>query len=38
MEALFASLVSKYGFEYAAKALGLDKQTQNPKYTFGMPF
>ena len=38
MEALFASLVSKYGFEYAAKVLGLDKQTQNPKYTFGMPF
>ena len=38
MEALFASLVSKYGFEYAAKVLGLDKQSQNPKYTFGMPF
>tara|TARA_R100001086_G_scaffold219051_1_gene135847 strand:- start:169 stop:858 length:690 start_codon:yes stop_codon:yes gene_type:complete len=38
MEALFASLVSKYGFEMAAKILGLDKQTQNPKYTFGLPF
>ena len=38
MEALFASLVSKYGFDIAAKMLGLDKQSQNPKYTFGMPF
>ena len=38
MEALFASLVSKYGFEMAAKILGLDQQTDNPKYTFGMPF
>lgn len=38
MEALFASLVSKYGFEIAAEMLGLDKQSQNPKYTFGMPF
>ena len=38
MEALFASLVSKHGFDIAAKILGLDQQTQNPKYTFGMPF
>ena len=38
MEALLASLVSKYGFEIAAEMLGLNKQTQNPKYTFGMPF
>ena len=38
MEALFASLVSKYGFDIAAEMLGLDKQTENPKYTFGMPF
>ena len=37
MEALLASLVSKYGFEIASKMLGLDKQ-QSPKYTFGMPF
>ena len=38
MEALLASLVSKYGFDIASKMLGLNKQTQNPKYTFGMPF
>ena len=38
MEALFSSLVTKYGYEYAAKLLGIDKQTNNPKYTFGMPF
>jgi len=38
MEALFSSLVTKYGYEYAAKLLGLNKQTNNPKYTFGMPF
>jgi len=38
MEALLASLVSKYGFDIAAKMLGLDKQSENPKYTFGMPF
>ena len=38
MEALLASLVSKYGFEIAAKMLGLDQQRQNPKFTFGMPF
>jgi hypothetical protein len=26
------------GLNYAAKLLGIDQQTQNPKYTFGMPF
>jgi len=36
MEALFASLVSKYGFDIAAKMLGLDKQTQNPKYAISL--
>ena len=36
MEALFAALVSKYGFEYAAKVLGLDKQTENPKYAISL--
>ena len=38
MEALLQSLVAKYGFDYAAKLLGLNKQSQNPKFTFGMPF
>ena len=38
MEALLQSLAAKYGFDYAAKLLGLDQQTSNPKYTFGMPF
>ena len=37
MEALLQSLAAKYGFEYAAKLLGIDQQ-QNPKYTYGMPF
>ena len=36
MEALFASLVSKYGFDYAAKLLGIDKQTENPKYAISL--
>jgi hypothetical protein len=36
MEALFASLAAKYGFEYAAKVLGLDQQTQNPKYAISI--
>ena len=36
MEALLASLISKYGFEYAAKLLGLDKQKQNPKYAISL--
>ena len=34
--ALFKSLVSKYGFEYASKLLGLDQQTRNPKYAISM--
>ena len=36
MEALLQSLAAKYGFEYAAKLLGLDQQTQNPKYAISM--
>ena len=36
MEALLQSLITKYGFEYAAKLLGLDQQTQNPKYAISM--
>ena len=36
MEALLQSLATKYGFEYAAKLLGLDQQTQNPKYAISM--
>jgi len=38
MEALLQTLVMKYGYPYAAKLLGIDKQQANPKYTFGMPF
>ena len=38
MGALLKSLAMKYGYEYAAKLLGIDKQQGNPKYTFGMPF
>ena len=38
MEALLQSLAMKYGYPYAAKLLGIDKQQGNPKYTFGMPF
>jgi hypothetical protein len=38
MEALLQSLAAKYGFDVAKKLLGLDKQSQNPKFTFGMPF
>jgi len=38
MEALLQSLAAKYGFDYAAKLLGLNKQSGNPKFTFGMPF
>ena len=34
--ALFKSLVSKYGFEYASKLLGLDQQTRNPKYAISL--
>ena len=36
MEALLQSLATKYGFDYAAKLLGLDKQTQNPKYAISV--
>jgi hypothetical protein len=36
MEALLQSLATKYGFEYAAKLLGLDQQTQNPKYAISL--
>ncbi len=36
MEALFSSLVAKYGFDYAAKLLGLDKQQENPKYAISL--
>jgi len=36
--ALLESLAAKYGYDVAVKLLGIDKQTANPKYTFGMPF
>ncbi len=36
MEALLQSLAMKYGYEYAAKLLGIDKQTQNPKYAISL--
>ena len=36
MEALFSSLVAKYGFDIAAKMLGLDQQEQNPKYAISL--
>ena len=36
MEALLQSLAAKYGYEYAVKLLGLDEQTQNPKYAISM--
>ena len=36
MEALFSSLAAKYGFDYAAKLLGIDKQPQNPKYAISI--
>ena len=32
METLLKSLTIKYGYPYAAKLLGIDKQQQNPKY------
>jgi|ETNvirenome_2_60_1030617.scaffolds.fasta_scaffold19093_2 hypothetical protein len=36
MEALFSSLVAKYGFDVAAKMLGIEKQQQNPKYAISL--
>jgi len=36
MEALLQTLAAKYGYEYAAKLLGIDKQQQNPKYAISM--
>ena len=36
MEALLQSLAAKYGYEYAAKLLGIDKQQQNPKYAISL--
>ena len=36
MEALLQSLATKYGMEKAAQLLGLDQQTQNPKYAISM--
>ena len=36
MEALLQTLTAKYGYEYAAKLLGIDKQQQNPKYAISM--
>ena len=36
MEALLQSLAMKYGMEKAAQLLGLDQQTQNPKYAISM--
>jgi len=38
METLLQSLAMKYGMEKAIQLLGIDKQQENPKYTFGMPF
>ena len=36
MEALLQSLATKYGMEKAIQLLGLDQQTQNPKYAISM--
>ena len=36
MEALLKSLAMKYGYDYAVKLLGIDKQTQNPKYAINL--
>jgi len=38
MEALLIEYAKRFGMDKALQMLGLDKQTQNPKYTFGMPF
>ena len=36
MEALLQSLAMKYGMDKAIQLLGIDKQTQNPKYAISM--
>ena len=36
MEALLQSLAMKYGYPYAAKLLGIDKQQGNPKYAISI--
>ena len=36
MEALLESLAMRYGMEKAVQLLGIDKQTQNPKYAISM--
>jgi len=36
MEALLQSLAMKYGMEKAIQLLGIDQQTQNPKYAINM--
>jgi len=36
MEALLESLAMKYGMEKAIQLLGIDKQTENPKYAISM--
>ena len=36
MEALLQSLAAKYGYDVAAKLLGLDKQQENPKYAISL--
>jgi len=36
MEALLQSLAMRYGMEKAIQLLGIDKQTQNPKYAISM--
>ena len=36
MSALLESIAAKYGYQYAAKLLGLDQQPQNPKYAISL--
>ena len=36
MSALLESIAAKYGYDVAAKLLGIDKQTQNPKYAISL--
>ena len=38
MEALLIEYAKRFGMDKALQMLGLDKQTQNPKFTYGMPF